>query len=1164
MKNMKILWLVFLLVPCSLFAQIDRSNYALLWEISGNNLPKKSYLFGSMHINDKRVFEFSDSLLPLMESCEAFAMEVHLDTLLETFLNNNQLLSEYQRRDGERKSWGLSQFGLKKGDKATFLDAYLFNLAKSMGKDVYGLEDVEEHFNLYKEMVKTIEDTLNFDRDSPIYEEFVRGYTQGDLNYFDQFYKADDDSILILRNYTMLKSMEAVMPNQSLFTVVGLLHLVGEEGLLTLLRKKGYTVRKVSADFTGLADTYELKKSSKPIVWYETYDTQQGIVFSTPQKPMSMLISPEKSIQAYFYPDLGKGIFYFVFSIDASNEDLDTQSYEAKLQQLSDSLGQNFDAEVLSGKWIKNEEEKIYEFILQNKKETLERMRLRFMVKDKKFFIVLIMTIEDLLEHPDIQRFYDSISIRETDKNWKVFSNPQAAFSVKMQGEPTYQYRETDMLEERGKQEIHFYTTMNQDEKRICFMRFNDFPTGVVVLNDSLVFESLKNNFLNKMEDQPYEWSPLELNGYPGYALSCIPEKSIQLRSQFYLRGNRVYLLLIQETEGQEDNTFFDSFRFEPYQKMVLNVQEFEDINVSLLFPKEFKQSGELGNYGNSDIRNVIAYEGTEPSTGSVFVAASVEFSKYAYFPDADSLFDYVRDFYVEAENHQIIKEQKEQDQGKYTRFHILESKQSNNRTLIRMILDHDRFYILAAYVPYEIVDFSELDGFFNSLAPLQSLARNEWSLFSPKLDLILQDLSSTDSLSRAESRQALRNYTWKQEEIGKLYQALAQEYEEDSLEYLSVTSILLDAFFTIHDSSTVHFLKNFYAQDSAANYHSKILEILAGIPEKESIELFLELAKNFTPDDIVEDYWNMVEGLTSSWELLEPYLPQLIALSEENPMYHNLVFGCFYQLLADSLITPAYFKTYQARVLELSLRDLRVIQRFESSPDYDEAENYAYHEYSALFRFVDLCFLLKPDQEIITHLETITRTDLKYQWLKINILNYFLSNQLKPEPQWIDELLADSITYIRTLQILQNFEKLALVGKQHLNQEKIAYLLMSEHIDDNELDFYTYQLELLSVENVKFLGESQKIHVYKILAQSENYDFDENLPENENNQRFYQNTYLGIAGPIQVNKKFIDLSSEITNMYLDPLDFEEIDLKAEVQHLVEESETYSREYNEE
>ena len=77
--------LIFLLsvIVTGSFAQQQKPGYSLLWKISGKGLAKPSYIFGTMHVKDKRAFGFSDSVMLAIQSCPSFALEVHPDTIVK-------------------------------------------------------------------------------------------------------------------------------------------------------------------------------------------------------------------------------------------------------------------------------------------------------------------------------------------------------------------------------------------------------------------------------------------------------------------------------------------------------------------------------------------------------------------------------------------------------------------------------------------------------------------------------------------------------------------------------------------------------------------------------------------------------------------------------------------------------------------------------------------------------------------------------------------------------------------------------------------------------------------------------------------------------------------------------------------------------------------------
>jgi uncharacterized protein YbaP (TraB family) len=73
----------------------QKPHYSLLWRISGKGLTQPSYLFGTMHVKDKRAFNFSDSVMLALQQCRHFALEVHPDTVMKELYNliaNNDTL----------------------------------------------------------------------------------------------------------------------------------------------------------------------------------------------------------------------------------------------------------------------------------------------------------------------------------------------------------------------------------------------------------------------------------------------------------------------------------------------------------------------------------------------------------------------------------------------------------------------------------------------------------------------------------------------------------------------------------------------------------------------------------------------------------------------------------------------------------------------------------------------------------------------------------------------------------------------------------------------------------------------------------------------------------------------------------------------------------------
>ncbi|HYC28941.1 MAG TPA: TraB/GumN family protein, partial [Chitinophagaceae bacterium] len=67
-------------------AQQKPIDNALLWKVTGKSLLKPSFLFGTIHLQDQRVFNFNDSLYSFIKYADGFAMEVHPDSVVAAFM----------------------------------------------------------------------------------------------------------------------------------------------------------------------------------------------------------------------------------------------------------------------------------------------------------------------------------------------------------------------------------------------------------------------------------------------------------------------------------------------------------------------------------------------------------------------------------------------------------------------------------------------------------------------------------------------------------------------------------------------------------------------------------------------------------------------------------------------------------------------------------------------------------------------------------------------------------------------------------------------------------------------------------------------------------------------------------------------------------------------
>ncbi|WP_207427858.1 TraB/GumN family protein [Pedobacter sp. SYSU D00535] len=265
------------------------SGNALLWEVSGKGLKAPSYLFGTYHLVGK---DFTDSLPALMQAFDrskTVVGEVIMDGEMEmaqklmplmllkgTTLDKLFTSAEFALVDSfVSKKTGIPMMALNGLKPAAVqltlisflapknisptnpaLDMYLQSEAKKRGKEVVGLETLESQaavlfdgpIDRQKEsLLKTIREN---DRVVSEMKKLFEDYKRGDLRALEAAFADSKDytpeeieTLLYNRNRNWAKQIPAIITKGPAFIAVGAGHLPGNEGLISLLRKAGYTVR---------------------------------------------------------------------------------------------------------------------------------------------------------------------------------------------------------------------------------------------------------------------------------------------------------------------------------------------------------------------------------------------------------------------------------------------------------------------------------------------------------------------------------------------------------------------------------------------------------------------------------------------------------------------------------------------------------------------------------------------------------------------------------------------------------------------------------------------------------------------------------------------------------------------------------------------------------
>jgi len=139
------------------------------------------------------------------------------------------------------------------------LDKHFFDRAQSEGKSVQGLETTEFQISLFDSMSaeqqeRFLAETLkDLDKETATVGQLASAWKAGDVAGVERFVLKDLQSdpqvyerLLVGRNRTWLPKLEALFSRpRPAMVVVGAAHLVGPDGLVAMLKAKGYTLTQM-------------------------------------------------------------------------------------------------------------------------------------------------------------------------------------------------------------------------------------------------------------------------------------------------------------------------------------------------------------------------------------------------------------------------------------------------------------------------------------------------------------------------------------------------------------------------------------------------------------------------------------------------------------------------------------------------------------------------------------------------------------------------------------------------------------------------------------------------------------------------------------------------------------------------------------------------------
>jgi len=285
------------LLTCALltgivFSQSSTQNWpnTLLWKVTGKDLKKPTYIFGTMHILCADDAGLSNDLKNVISNCDEVYFEIDMSDMMGMMnsmkymkMNDDKRLSDllspedYAKvKNYFAKHSSMLPFSMLERFKPMLISSLIeeedlpckstngmemviMKEAHEKNKKINGLETAEFQASIFdsipykdqaEDLVKSIDSSDDYKK---LTDTLAEAYKAQDLNKIELLTSKETgttsnfmDLLLYGRNRNWASKLKTLMPEKSLLIAVGAGHLPGEQGILNLLKKNGYTVSPVT------------------------------------------------------------------------------------------------------------------------------------------------------------------------------------------------------------------------------------------------------------------------------------------------------------------------------------------------------------------------------------------------------------------------------------------------------------------------------------------------------------------------------------------------------------------------------------------------------------------------------------------------------------------------------------------------------------------------------------------------------------------------------------------------------------------------------------------------------------------------------------------------------------------------------------------------------
>lgn len=1180
--------LLLALLSASLFAQ-EKKYQSLLWEISGNGLQKKSYVYGSMHVSDKVSYHLSDNFFKHLQEADIIANESEprtwtslfdLFSFYSQYINQGKFYSKFYIQPLEKndlyplfKSSNYNLISLltrtdeaqKDYQEETYLDMFIYRTGRKFNKKTVGLEDVKQStLNIMMAQAKMDESEVDKNRQAILkivknksYDQALNDfYREKDLDMIDSLTmlsspKSFLKAMLFDRNIEMVKNMDSIMKTGSLFSAIGAAHLPGPNGVIELLRAKGYKVTPVFGNYTekGKAVKKQIEEYfTKPEL--KNKSTADGMI-SLPL--FEIVLENGEDLES---PDLANGGFINV-KRKPLNDFINKKDKTFNIKTLDSLFYENIPGEILEKKSYQEKNYWVYD--LKSKTKTGNAQRYRYYITPLEIIAVIMGGEGDYVRRFE-EEIFSKIEIKESKTNWETIRPRKGSFTVEI---PAYNSYSGNKNNGKDNSDITI-TALDEKKKSFYFLIEKTLSEIDNLENSEYELKRIHQEFYNQHKLDSTQ-TKFNKGRTAFYSKSKIENKEVQLKT--VLNGNKYYLLGSVNSEENDTKRFFESFTMQPtidsesYKTFRDSINQFsieipkkQNEHLDFLIENEINNGTKKKNHFTAKSKN-YQFIG---SNGSIIQLNYYKYHRYENEKSIDSIWNEYRKkitgdkfinqkqendanygdiievavpdldvnlpaHYLESnwnsqlfpkeEKLKIIEEKINSDNNVHT-FEALVSKNNSKQAIkYKLLIKGNNVYELSTLVAKnnENVD-PFVEKTFNSIRLENKDSEN---IFENKMDLFLNDVLSKHDSIRYSALKSIEYLKIEKEDLPEFKIFLNTfKFRDDETEVLGE---LYEKLGRIKTPEVIAYLENVYKKEDVNTViQFAILRALTLQKSKEAYKKIVELLEYDLPisDNEYEiiGLFNQFEEDLENSQVLFPNIFQYFSIKE----YHEPIVSLTHKLLIKKYGNAKKIKSFKKMLLTNAKLEFKRLASWKNKQNIKSEDEEEYYENEApIENFISYYTILHPfktDKEVVQLFKKAS--ELNIDELDLAFAEVQLEKNNQVEENTLNKILKNEKTQFVGFLMMHHAKDNSFLNKFDAKEIAMAAVIYSENID-NKKDSLTFY----DSKEVKFNGK-------KIM-----YFFFKKLNIEENSYKSNQKKISGIAfitenGKINI-KEFYKLSAK-------------------------------------